>query len=171
MDIHINCTIIVTTHLRTTRSQHLSSEPCEKLAPSNVTAAVLASYWHFFSLSFLNTQQKQTNNSMPNTDTRESGSPEQGETKHEDVQGAQMSPSQRLSKEVDVPKKQKKKRYRTLKIKVEEETKKKIKKKKKGYKAFLKDAMKRKRPVSKVQQALADRLLEGKCVAQKHSKI
>jgi len=107
---------------------------------------------------------------MPNTGTRESGSPEQGETKHDEVQGAQRSPSQRLSKDVDVPKKRKKKRYRTLKIKVVDGTKNK-KKKKKGYKAFLKDAMKRKRPVSKVQQALADRLLEGKCVAQKHSKI
>ena len=164
--MNVNCTIIVATHLRSTRSQHLSSEPCEKLAPSNV-AAVLTSYWHFFSLSFYNTQQKQTNNSMPtNTDTRESG--EQGETKHEDVQGVQMSPSQRLSKDVDV----RKKRYRSLKIKVDEtKGKMKKKKKKKGYKAFLKDAMKRKRPVSKVQQALADRLLEGKCVAQKHSKI
>lgn len=106
---------------------------------------------------------------MPNTDTRESKSPEQGETKHDEAQGAEMSPSQRLSKDVDVPKKRKKKRYRTLKIKVDGTKKK--KKKKKGYRAFLKDAMKRKRPVSKVQQALADRLLEGKCVAQKHSKI
>jgi hypothetical protein len=108
---------------------------------------------------------------MSNTGTRESGSPEQGETRHEEVQGAEMSPSQRLSKDVDVPKKQKKKRYRTLKIKVDGTKKKRKKKKKKGYKAFLKDAMKRKRPVSKVQLALAERLLEGKCVAQKHSKI